>query len=277
MDIPIQQMSLREYAEIQARFGGKILERDGHFWRQVRPFFYRPLLAVEPYDPGKVRRPVAWPSSFQYVVPAGPEANSTMNFIMLGQPQSYSLDSLLHKRRQMITRAGRDFRVAPLTSPAELKAHGHPIYLSFYERTGYKYKADRQSKAVFDRWVDTLFSCPKTILLGGYGPQGLAAISSSYWVNQTLVYSTLICDTGALRKNLGELMFHEIRQLAAKVPDIREIFVRPYQGGNSLDEYYLLRGCQLERRPARLELPSPVLRLMRWTMPRQYELLSGKD
>ena len=125
--------------------------------------------------------------------------------------------------------------------------------------------------------MDTLFSCPKTILLGGYGPDGLAAISSSYWVNRTLVYSTLICETGALKKNLGELMFHEVRQLAAREPGIAEIFVRPYQGGNSLDEYYLLRGCQLVRLPARLEVPSTVLRLLRWALPRQYELLSGED
>lgn len=273
----MQPMSLREYAEVQARFGVKILERGGYFWRKVRPFFYRPLLPVEAHAPAGVQRPVAWPSGFQYVVPDGQAANSTMNFIVLRQPQAYTLEGLLHKRRQMITRAARDFRVAPLTDPAELKAQGHRVYLSFYERTRYGYKSDRRDKAVFDRWVDALFSCPKTILLGGFGPDGLSAISSSYWVNRTLVYSTLICETGALKKNLGELMFHEVRQLAAKEPGIGEIFVRPYQGGNSLDEYYLLRGCELARRPARLELPSPLLGLIRWTMPRQYELLSGED
>src|SRR5207253_1903171 len=100
----------------------------------------------------------------------GERANSTMNFIMLDQPQTYSLDSLLHKRRQMVRRAAQDFHVKPLVDPAELKAHGHRVYLSFYERTRYHYKSDRQNKAVFDRWVDTLFSTPKTILLGGYGP-----------------------------------------------------------------------------------------------------------
>jgi hypothetical protein len=114
-------------------------------------------------------------------------------------------------------------------------------------------------------------------LLGGYGADGLGAISTSYWVNHTLVYSTLICDTASLKKNLGELMFHEVRELAAREPGIRQIFVRGYQGGNSLDQYYMLRGCQLSRMPARLEMLSPVLGLIRLGLPRQYELLCGED
>lgn len=277
MDRPVQQMTMSEYADLQARFGVKILQRDGHYWRKVRPFFYRPLLPVEAFHSAGMQRPVAWPRGFQYVVAEGEPSNSTMNFIMLDEPQSYSLEGLLHKRRQLIKRAAQDFQIRPLVDPKELKEHGHRVYRSFYERTRYPYKSDRQDKAVFDQWIDTLFSTPKTILLGGYGPEGLGAISTSYWVNRTLIYSTLICESGALKKNLGELMFHEVRMLAAREPNIGQILVRPYQGGNSLDNYYLLRGCRLARMPARLEMSSPILSIIRWAMPRQYELLLGDD
>jgi hypothetical protein len=277
MDRPLLQMTLAEYAELQTRFGAKILCRNGRFWREVRPFFFRPLLPVEAYEASAIQRPVAWPSGFQYVVTPGARTNSTMNFVMADSPQGYSLDTLSHKRRQLIKRAARDFEVRPLRDPGELKRLGHKVYLSFYGRTRYPYKSDRQDKAVFDRWVDTLFSTPKPILLGGFGRDGLGAISTSYWINHTWVYSTLICETAALKKNLGELMFHEIRQLAARESLIKEIFVRPYQGGNSLDDYYLLRGCRLARMPARLELSSPILSVIRWALPRQYELLLGED
>lgn len=277
MGISIQQMSLSEYAALQARLGVTILNHNGQFWRRVRPFFYRPLLAVESHEAAAIQRPVRWPSGFQYVVTREEDANSSMNFLMLDEPQSYSLEGLNHRRRQLIKRAGQFFQVRPLTDPRELKEQGHKAYLSFYERTGYAYKSDRRDKSVFNEWVDTLFSTSKAILLGGYGPDGLAAISTSYWVNHTLIYSTLICETGALKKNLGDLMFHEVRLLAAQQPKIGKIFVRSYQGGNSLDHYYLLRGCRLARMPARLEMPSPILKLVRWIMPEQYELLGVDD
>lgn len=275
MQIP--QMSLREYAALQTRLGVKVVERDGCFWRQVRPFFFRLLLPVEACPGSAIRPPAAWPSGFQYVTADQSQANSTMNFIMLDEPQGYSLGNLNHKRRQLIKRAAQQFEVRPLTDAGEVKRQGHHVYLSFFQRSGYRYKSDRQKKSVYDEWVDTLFSSPGSILLGGYGPSGLVGISSSFWINHTLVYSTLMCETGAMKLNLGELLFHEVQQLAARHPGIREIFVRRYQQGNSLDRYYLLRGCKLVKKPARLELSAPIRSFIRWTMPRQYDLLCGRE
>ena len=277
MDLPIQPMSLSAYAQQQGRLGAKVIHRHGVYWRRVRPFFYRPLLPVLEFSTPVVQTPVAWPGGFQYVVAEGLQANSTMNFLMLDELNNYSLESLTHKRRQLIKRAAQQFQVRSLQDPESLKAQGHSVYLSFYQRTRYTYKQDRISYKVFCRWIDTLFSRPETILLGGYGPNGLAAISTSYWVDHTLVYSTLICESDALHKNLGELMFHEVRQLAANHSGIRQIYVRNYHGGNSLDQYYLYRGCQLVRKPARLEIPRPFHALLRWILPRKYELLLGND
>lgn len=270
-------MSLHDFAALQSRIGVRVVNRHGQYWRQVRPFFYRPLLPVEAYADAAVRPPGRWPSSYQYVVSAASPSNSTMSFLMLDDLAGYSVESLSHKRRQLISQAARIFQVRRVMSPSELKESGHRVYLSFYHRTGYSYRADRQDRQVFARWVDALFSNPKTIVLGGYGPDGLGAILVLYWINHTLVCSSLICDTASLQKKLGELMFHEIRRLSAQQPGIREVFVRGYQGGNSLDQYYLLRGCHLARKPARLEMPVFLRALARFAMPRKYDLLHGDD
>lgn len=275
MDLTLQQMSLPEYAELQQRLGVKIIYRNGTYWRRVRAFFYRPLLPVEEVAP-LASPPVSWPNSFQYVIANGQPANSTMNFLMLDGLPEYSLNSLNHKRRSLIKKAAQQFAIRPLLETNEIKQHGHDIYLSFLQRTGYAYKSDRKNRAVFDQWVDTLFENKKAILLGGYGADGLEAIFSGYWVNHYLVYATVICATEALKKNIGELMFHEVRLLAAQQPAIREIFVRSYQGGNSLDEYYLHRDCRLVRKPACLATPPMVQGLMRWVMPRKYAALHGE-
>lgn len=275
IDLAIKPISLQDYAELQTRFGTKVIRKNGQYWRQIRPFFYRPLLPVEAQSSTDRHSPVSWPSGFQYVLPDGDQANSTMNFIMLENLANYSLTSLTHKRRQMITRAAQQFQVRPIRDPQELKEKGHRVYLSFQQRTQYNYKTNRTNRAVFDQWVDNLFWNPNAILLGGYGPDGLAAISNSYWVNHTLVYSTLICETESMKKNLGELMFHVIRELAGRQPGLQEIYVRSYQGGNSLDQYYLLRGCQLIRKPARLEISPAIRSLVRWVSPRQFKQLCG--
>jgi len=268
-------MSLAEYAQMMARSGTRVIGRNGCFWRQVRPFFYRPLLPVERHEESRLQPPGAWPRAFQYAIADDRRANSKLNFIMLDDPQAYSLDGVKHRRRQLIRRAAQQFQVRPLGDPDELKEHGHRAYLSFYERTRYAYRTDRRKKAAFAEWIDTLFGCPKTILLGGYGPKGLAGLSASYWVNDTLVYSTLICDTESMQRNLGGLMFHEVRQLAAQQSRIKRVLVRPFQGGNSHDQYYLLRGCRLVSLPARLEMPFPIKASLRLAMPRKYNLLCG--
>jgi hypothetical protein len=79
-----------------------------------------------------------------------------------------------------------------------------------------------------------------------------------------------------MKLNLGEVMFHELRQFAAQQVGIEEIFVRTYQGGNSLDQYYLLRGCQLVRRPARLQSSASTQLLVRCLMPRKYSQILGE-
>lgn len=277
MSAPLQPMSLREYADFQTRLGATIRERDGCYWRRVRPLLYRPLLATEPYAPTGGARPLSWPIAYQHVTTEAARANSTMNFVMLRQPQKYALERLTHKRRQLIRRAGDFFQVRRLADPRELKGQGHRVYLSFYERTHYPYRSDRRDPAVFDAWVDSLFASPKTIVMGGFGAQGLGAICSAYWVERTLVYSTLMCETESLRRNLAELVFHHLQALAATEPGIGQILVRNYQGGNSLDQYYLMRGCELVRLPARIEMPAIIRGALRVALPHKYELLVGED
>ena len=272
-----EQMSLEEYAAVQASFGAKIVGRHGFYWRRVRPLFYRPLLPLEQIECNASDKAAVWPSITQYPTTKENDANSTLNYLMLYNPESYSLSSLSHKRRQMITRASKSFTVRRITTPQELKDCGHQTYLSFYHRTGYRYKAERRDKIKFERWVDRLFSQSKVLVMGGFSPDGMGAVSTSYWVKQTLIYSSLICDSNAMKRNIGEVMLHELRLLASSNPGIRQIYVRNYQGGNSIDQYYLLRGCTLIRQPAKLEAPMSLLRLLKFSSASTYNRLLGSE
>jgi hypothetical protein len=274
----MQPMTLGEYAESQIRFGANVVCRGGHYWRQIRPFFYRPLLPVTAISSQAIARaPISWPRGYQYVVEDGAPANSFMNFVMLDNLSAYRLENLSQKRRQVIARAAKKFEVRPIANAPELKAQGHAVYLSFFQRTGYAYKAERVQKPAFDQWADDLFKSSKTLMIGGYNRGRLVAFSTWYWVERTLVYTTLVSETDAMREDIGELMFHEVRDLAGKQHGLDEIFLRNYQGGNSIDQYHLFRGAQLVRKPAQLCVPFPVLAAMRQFAPRKHELLLGRS
>jgi len=269
-------MSQDEFAGLLREFGAKVVSGNGIFWRRVRPFFYRPILPVQDLSARAVMTPFKWPCGYQYVLAGEGRANSAMNFIMLDGLGEYSVANLGGRRQQLIRQAGRQFQVRPLSDLREFKEQGFRVYRSFYERTKYPYGTERRNEATFHRWAETVFRHPKVVLLGGYGSDGLVGVSRSYWVDRTLFYASLFCETNALEKNVGELMFHELRMLAAQEPRIKEILVRNYQGGNSLDQYYLLRGCKLVTKPARLEMPAVIHTAIKWFLPRQHALMCGK-
>ena len=276
MELKLQPMTSAEYAAVERGLGAKISERNGIFWRQVRPFFFRPVLPTQEFSAPEVSLPFGWPNGFQHALPVGATANSQMNFLMLDGLRDYSSEQLGRRRKQLVRSASQLFQVRPLRDLREFQEQGFKAYRSFYNRTGYTHRADRKDEKSFHEWAEKVFSNPKVILLGGYGADGLVGVSRSYLVGATLVYATLFCETESLKKNLGELMFHELRMLAAGDPRIAEIFVRHYQNGNSLDQFYLLRGCKLVSKPARLMLPTGIGAGLKFFLPRQHAVLIGR-
>lgn len=276
VDASIQSMSLAEYAKVQQTLGEKIVKTGGVWWRRVRPRFFRPVALWRPYEAAEIVPPCHSLGGFQYVVANGDPANSTMNFLILDTVHEYSLGKLQHERRRVINRAAGRFEVHHIHDGRELKIEGYKAYRSFYARTHYSYREDRIHEGRFAEWAETVLRLPKALVLGGYREGRLLAVSVAYWVEQTLVYSTFFSDTDALREGVNELMFHTIREIVAGIPQIGEVLVRPYQGGNGMDRYYMLRGCKIARRPAFLTI-SPLARfaLRSWS-PDRYAMLCGR-
>ena len=276
MEMTLQPMSQAEYAAVERGLGLKLVERDGVFWRQVRPFFFRPILLTHEFSATEIGRPFGGLTGFQFALAEPAEANSQINFLMLDGLRDYSLERLGRRRKQLLRSASQLFQVRPLRDLRDFQEQGFRVYRSFYDRTRYSHGDDRKEKQKFHAWAEKVFSNPKVILLGGYGPDGLVGVSRSYLLGGTLVYDTLFCETEALKKNLGELMFHALRTLAAGDPRVAEIYVRNYQGGNSLDQYYLMRGCKLVSKPARLVLPAGIGAAVKLFFPRQHAKLAGQ-
>lgn len=275
----IQPIDLETYAEIQRRQDARIFRHGLVYWRQVRPFFFRPLLPYEQVEDLERSGPGRWPCAFQYVTTNPDHANSSINFLVFDGTRHYALETLGKKRRWQINAAAKHFTIRPIVQARELIEGGHRAYVSFYERTHYEFKRERTQKEHFATWANNMFLSPASFVLGAFGKDGLAAVSVSFWVaqTQTLLYSTLFAETGAQRSGVCELMLHELRVAVARQPGISRILLRPYQGGNSHDQYYLLRGAALCRRPARLHISRGLDLLLKWLVPAQYARLYGLD
>jgi hypothetical protein len=116
------------------------------------------------------------------------------------------------------------------------------------------------------------------LILGGYDQrEDLRAISLSYWVGHTLFYATFFSDTVALQKGVGEIMFHRLRELVSQTPGIREVLLRRYQGGNGMDNYYLLRGAKVVIKPSKLQLDPVSKWILKSCFPARYGFLLGAE
>lgn len=269
-------MTVAEYAAFEGLLGARPVAVNGLYWTRVRPFCYRPLLVFKPYSPGSITAPrLAFFGGFQHSVSAGETTNSTLNLLMFSNANGYSLDTLDYNRHRQVKKAAKEFSIRPIADLREFISEGYPAYLSFAERTGYSYGAQRRNRRCFANWAESIFKMSRVVVLGGYRNGALCGVSLSFLVEDTLVYATFFCDTVSMRLHLSDLMLHFMRENAAS-QGVRRIFAGLYKGGNGLDDFYLLRGCEKVSEPAWLRVnPCARLALARF-LPKQYLQLQGR-
>lgn len=273
----LPEMSPCEFATYSQILGHKAVKAGNILWNQVRPFFFRPLLPFEEYEPESVSVPRrAILGGVQHAVPEGSTANSVLNIRIFDNPAQYSLSSLDHKRRQQIRIASRSFAIRPIRRLEEFKEKAYPVYSSFYDRTRYRTGAMRRYRFRFARWADAMFRVPKIAILGGYEGDTLRAVSVSMRVEQTLVYASFFCDTESLGRYMPGLMLHSVREMASRQPVLAQIYAGLSSDERGLDEFFALRGCRFVRKSAVLRLNPVVRLLLRWGSPGVYARLDGR-
>lgn len=274
MDFELQQMTADEFADSRMAIGEAVERFGALYWVRTKGLFYRPLLFYEAYSPSESDLPPRGLGGFQYIVSDNHEANSTLRFLILDEVHTYALEKLEHNRRRLIKNAAKHFVIRPIKDVAEFQEQGFHAYCSFYQRTRYQYKSERTIRSKFAEWADAVVNGSKAFVFGGYENGGeLKGVSIAHWIGKSLLYSTFFSDTPALKKGIGELMFHVLRETASRTPGIEEVIVRRYQGGNGMDNYYLLRGAKLVCRPAKLRLHPVTKWILKSCFPARYATL----
>jgi hypothetical protein len=268
---------MAEFAGFERILGQQVFPVRGSYWKRVRLLFYRPLLPFQEFEPGSAGFPfLAFLGGVQHAVPLAEQGNSFLNYLMFEDAQAYVLDSLDYNRKRQVKQAAKKFEVRPVSDINEFKEKAYPAYLSFLERTQYQYGSRRKDRSFFCQWADKLFKIPQAVILGGYREGVLNGVSVSLLVEGTLCYTMFFCDTESLRLGLSDLMLHSVRQAVAESRCANRIFAGLYKGGKGLDDFYLLRGCQLVKKPALLRLNPVAGFLLKCCWPAYYARLSGR-
>ena len=219
-------MSVAEYADYERRVNGQSLCWVGRvWWHRVRPLFYRPLFLHESLD-GEAPLP-AWASALggaQYPVPPGTPANSSVHLLVHERSASYSLEDLPPNSRRYARRGLQAFTIEAVPDAETLTRLGHPVYLDFLSRTGYRFNARRRDPERFRAWAEALYRFPKVRILGAFQGSELAAVLICFQVRDVVYYSTQFGNQTALKNNANDLLLHTVKVGVARSPDVRVLF-----------------------------------------------------
>lgn len=267
---PLPSMSAEEYALFEKTCGTSVVKVGSQWWREIRPYFYRPLPWFHEFDPKNVTPPASSHiGGYQHLVAEGSAHNSNIKVLLFQSPQSYSADKLSSNDRYHLRRAMKSFHLKPITDLAMFIDHGHEVYLSFYNRTQYSYRKDRVEKRNFAGWAETLFRFPKVQVCGAFsGADVLMSVSVAYVVEHVLFTATFFSRSEALGEYVSDLMLHSLRERAAQDESIRLVYASMAGMERGLDEFYLRRGAQIVAKPAMLRM-NPVIRVALKTFKKQ--------
>ena len=199
-----------------------------------------------------------------------------MNFMIYDDPQSYAISKLENKTRRNVLKALKNSVVKSIDDQQEFVEAGHPVYLSFYDRTGYRWRCDRIDKEVYRRWAEVLYRYPQLKIMGCYANAKLNTVAISYFVEDVIYYATLFCNDDGLKLGASDLMLHVIRETASLCPQAKYIFLGPPGNRKGLDAFKLRRQCQILSEPALFRLNPLALLITKCFGSDNYRRLKGE-
>jgi hypothetical protein len=273
-------MTIDNYAEMLRRTGTDTIKIQNIWWRKVRPFFYRPLLPYQIYDPLQLKVNLNKMTSFQHVVSIENQHNSYMNFLIFDRLKNYNSSILKKDDRKKIKRALKNnLTVHQITSreKEEFIKKAFTVYLSFYGRTKYSYRKDRTNKEKFVQWLYTIFNFPGTLVIGVFKEEVLLSFEIAILIEDTLIYQTSINSKLGLKFHSPDLGLHFWREKVSKRSGINMIYAGYYLSEEGINMFKIQRGARVVAYPAYLYINPFLLLIAKNLRKRIYEKLMGMN
>jgi len=270
-------MNIDEYAQLEQKTGSRLIKKGAIWWREVRPFFYRPLLPFDSYPCEETVRLFPFSQMVQFPVKEESRVNSQLHMIIFDEVHSYQIETLDKERRRDVRKAIENgVSIQHIHEPEPFISQAYPVYLSFYRRTEYGYQKNRNQKEAFADWVRTLLSFPDMCLLGAYQEQELVAIMICCVVDRILIGKSLINSEKSIPLRAQDLLFHYAREELAKNYKVELIFTGMVVREKGINNFKLWRGAKILSLPSHLKMPVPVKSLLKTFRRTEYDFLIGE-
>jgi hypothetical protein len=208
----------------------------------------------------------------------GQPSNSYLNMVVFDPVRGYNPDALRAKPRKRLraTRA-HQLRVVRFDAPDAFVEEAYPVYLSFYERTHYRFPFARTDRTVFDAWARALFRAPKVAVLGSYHGDQLLSVEISCLVGDILVLKESINSGVALQQHAPDFMLDWQRTQAAGHGDVAMIWGGYFGRKDSVNRFKLERGARVLALPAFLHMHPLLVGTLKAVNRAVYDRLKGLD
>lgn len=270
-------MNIDQYAQLEQQTGIPLIKKGEIYWREVRPFFYRPLLPFDPYPIEATSELFPFWNMIQFPVEEKSRANSALNMIVIDDIQTYSIETLHKDRRRDVRKAIQNgVTIKQIHDAESFIPQAYPVYLSFYGRTQYGHHKDRNERETFANWIRTLIAFEDVYLLGAYLNHELIAILVYCIVDGILVGKSLINSEKAIHSRTPDLLLHYTREEIAQKAKVDLIFTGMVLREQGINNFKLWRGAKILSLPAYLKMPSPAKTILKTLKKAEYEFLIGK-
>ncbi len=272
----VERMESDELAAFFRESGTPVTLRNGVWWVEAHPFFFRPLLPLTAVEARREHYPLrAWFGGVQHAVEDPADANSVKRYLVYEEPPRYSMDSLGSHRMKIIRKGLKVFQWRRCSDEGAFIEQAYPVYADFAQRTGYGFKRERTDQREFALWAHTLFRHPKVAVFGAYRGDHLSAVSVHYLVEGTFVHSMYFAETVSQRDQVYDFVLHHLREDAAAT-DARLMLMGPCTGVEGVDRAKIIRGCTVVTKHTYLRLNPAMGMLLKYARPRVYNRLLGR-
>ncbi len=214
-------MDVNDFAQQQIRAGYRLHYKDGIWWQQRSPFYFKPAFEYQFVSP-QVQRPSRLKAIVGYSHAVGPNSRSNSAWpIMVFKwgGGAFDLRNLISKKRNQVRKGLAQVEVKKIDAIANLLGDLQEINIATHERTGVGKPATYYTEH-YRQWaafIKRIFGLDGREWWGAFRGDRLVAYYYAYQVNDTLVIDTAKSSTDYLKHNpmdalLFRIMEHAINQ-----------------------------------------------------------------
>ena len=251
LNVRVLEMTDEEYVELIKDKYLRIRIHNGVLWKEVAPFFWRPVFHYLKYDKLDIQVPDSFHlGGFQYPITEERNANSTINYYIFNDVLEYDISRVSRNERKRVLHSMKYLEVKIESDVSTFNEKSYPVYKSFYNRSAYKYKRERVRSSNYTEWVNKLFESGKTIVLGVYDNNAMVGVLTMVYIRNVVVLLTQFTHTDFLHKKPSDLLYHAARMIASKIEGIRFIYAGMASDEKGVNDFKEMRGASLIKSPS---------------------------